>query len=119
MSATLATLGELPIPAELHLHRYFQAQREYLELFKKIHHRNQDTDSSQKSSKASSSKHQTVLCTSTKKPVPFSQPDDVSGYNDGWISDDIITEVYLHFNDVTRQDESGRYLRTRSGQSCP
>ena len=94
----------MSLSTELHLYQYFEAQREYLELFKTY---NQPPDDST----------QKVLATPKRMPKPFSTPDDNKGYNDGWISNDTVTEVYLHFSDHCRQMESSLYLRTRSGSS--
>lgn len=47
--------------------------------------------------------------------VEFSSPYDLSGYNDKFISDEKISDVYLHFG-KTRTVECWRYLRTTSGK---
>jgi hypothetical protein len=48
----------------------------------------------------------------------FSAPNSTTGYNDKFISDDIITELYLEFGQRTRQEESSEYLRTLTGELC-
>ncbi|THH23139.1 hypothetical protein EUX98_g8034 [Antrodiella citrinella] len=81
---------------QLHLYHYFQRQREYLELFREVHCSVED---------------------STKKPAIFSAPEDLDGYDDSCISDDIVTELYLNFVRNSRESESSRYLRTRTGKA--
>lgn len=46
----------------------------------------------------------------------FSGPWDPTGYNDGSITDDLITDVFLDFSDRTRASESQDYLRTLKGK---
>ncbi|KAJ7166768.1 hypothetical protein C8R46DRAFT_1351047 [Mycena filopes] len=44
--------------------------------------------------------------------TPFSAPDDLDGYNDKSITDDLITDVFLEFSNRTRLAECSKYLRT-------
>lgn len=46
----------------------------------------------------------------------FSDPWKKAGYNDGSITDDLITDIYLAFIDQTRSPESQEHLRTLSGE---
>lgn len=45
----------------------------------------------------------------------FSDPGNSLGYADKWISDEVITEVFVDFTARTRQKESELYLKTLSG----
>jgi hypothetical protein len=47
----------------------------------------------------------------------FSSHDDPNGYDDKWITNDMITDVYVEFVNKTRQRESTSYCKTRTGQS--
>lgn len=48
----------------------------------------------------------------TFKIAEFSSPTDSSGYADSWISDEIIKEVYLHFVNSSRKEESDQLCRS-------
>jgi len=62
-----------------------------------------------------------------RKPSPFqplalqkfSQWNDPEGYrdNDGCITDDMVTDIYLEFVKKTCKSESSSYLKTRTGQA--
>jgi hypothetical protein len=53
-------------------------------------------------------------------PEEFPAPDDIGGYANAPISDDLITDVFLEFSNKTRKQESERYLRSLTGidDSC-
>jgi hypothetical protein len=50
------------------------------------------------------------------KLMEFSGPWDANGYNDGCITDDLVTDIYVSFSDQTRKSESQELLRTLTGQ---
>lgn len=45
----------------------------------------------------------------------FSKPDDIGGYSDTSITDDMISDIYLKFSQSTRVEESNDHLRTLTG----
>lgn len=45
----------------------------------------------------------------------FSTLNDSEGYDDSYITHDLITEVYLEFSTKMRQKESTKYMRTLTG----
>lgn len=47
----------------------------------------------------------------------YSLPTDPEGYADASITDDLISDVYLEFNQRTRERESMDYIRTLSGKA--
>lgn len=47
----------------------------------------------------------------------FSLPTDEEGYNDTFITNDLITELYLDFIAKVRQSESIEYCKTRTGKN--
>ncbi len=47
---------------------------------------------------------------------PFSVPDDVSGYNNSIITNNVVAEVYTSFCEWTRTEESIAYLRILTGK---
>lgn len=53
-----------------------------------------------------------LVSTQLKK---YSEPYDAGGYNARPITSDLITDIYLEFNNRTRQPESQEYCRTRTG----
>lgn len=50
---------------------------------------------------------------------PFSELSDPEGYNDDSISDDIVTEIYLHFFGKVRSKKSVQYMKTLSSKVPP
>jgi len=50
-----------------------------------------------------------------RRLIPFSEPRDPTGYGDGSITDDLITEVLLEFSERTRKQESSDYLQGLTG----
>jgi hypothetical protein len=46
----------------------------------------------------------------------FSKPYDMDGYADNYITDDLITDLYLDFSERTWRIESEKYLRTLTGK---
>lgn len=46
----------------------------------------------------------------------FSGPWDPNGYNDGAITDDLITNIFLDFSQRTQSAESQEYLKTLTGE---
>jgi len=46
----------------------------------------------------------------------FSGWKDPNGYNDGSITNDMVTDIYLEFIKKTRRVESSDYCKTRTGQ---
>ena len=53
------------------------------------------------------------------KPIilqAFSGPWEANGYGDRMMMSDLISDVFLSFNDQTRAEESAEYLRTLEGQ---
>ncbi|KAJ3523711.1 hypothetical protein NM688_g8682 [Phlebia brevispora] len=50
-----------------------------------------------------------------RKIVPYSAPMNKKGYNDRYITHDLISDIYLEFVRRTREAESSAYLRTLTG----
>lgn len=48
--------------------------------------------------------------------IEFSSPLDEKGYCDTFITDDLITDLYLVFSTKSRQQESAEYCATRTGK---
>jgi hypothetical protein len=48
----------------------------------------------------------------------FSSPTDENGYNDAFITHDLITDLYLEFVAKVRKSESIEYCKTRIGETC-
>ncbi|CAA7261854.1 unnamed protein product [Cyclocybe aegerita] len=46
----------------------------------------------------------------------FSEPGQESGYSDAFITNDLITDIYLDFIKKTREGESHNYCQTRTGK---
>jgi hypothetical protein len=84
----------LNVPSELHLLQYQQKALEYLQHF--------------------SRRRVTPFRSDPLKK--FSSPYHMDGYADNYISDDLITDLYLEFSERTRRDESEKYLRTLTGK---
>lgn len=54
-----------------------------------------------------------VFFENTRQPrrlVPFSDPEDLSGYKDKHIQPDMVTEIYTQFGQRSREMESTTYL---------
>lgn len=81
--------------SELHLLEYKQRMLEYLSCFKSVRPKLFGRNS---------------LST-------FSSPTDGDGYNDAFITGDLITDLYLEFVAKVRQSESVEYCKTRTGES--
>lgn len=45
----------------------------------------------------------------------FSKPNDIGGYSDISITDDMVSDIYLKFSQSTRVEESNEHLRTLTG----
>lgn len=45
----------------------------------------------------------------------FSEPEDVTGYGNLPITDDLISDIYLNFVEHTREPECSQYMKTRPG----
>ena len=86
---------------ELHLLHYHTKRLAYLDFVEELTER----------------KGQTTLSFGTSLTIAaFSPPLDPDGYADTSISNDVLTEVYLHFG-ALRLVESAKYLRTLEGKS--
>lgn len=48
-------------------------------------------------------------------PTSFSGPYEQKGYNDKTITDDMITDVLLEFNERSRRQEASEFTRTLTG----
>ena len=86
----------LTIKSELHLLEYKRRMLEYVQRIKM-------------------DKPQHITPFHLSKTKAFSGPYDPDGYNDGSISDDLITDAYLEFSAHTRIIESEAYARVLSG----
>lgn len=86
---------DIPGLIELHLLEYHKAELEYLKAFAA-----RNLQESMRNGAAFAA---------------FSEPWDSDNYNDNSITDQLITDLYLHFNKHTRCDESQDYLRTLKG----
>jgi hypothetical protein len=47
----------------------------------------------------------------------FSLPMDVKGYSDSFLTDDLITDIYLDFTAKVWKSESVEYCKTRTGEN--
>jgi hypothetical protein len=79
---------------ELHLQEYFRDKHAYLQVFER--------------------RQPSIFC--PLKLQAFSDPESVNGYDMRSISDEMVTETYLEYNNKTRKLESEAYLRTRTGE---
>ena len=85
-------MPDVYLVTELHLLEYHRARLEYLQEFE------------------------------ANKPTPFRKRrllsfSDPTGYSDGSITSDMVTEVLLKFSERTRRRESSDYLRVLTGLS--
>lgn len=45
----------------------------------------------------------------------FSTPTDPEGYNDSWVTDDVVTDIYGYWSTFCRAKESSEYMKTLDG----
>lgn len=83
------------VSTELHLLEYRQRMLEYLLYFKS---------------------GQQNRMTERNSVRPFSSPTDENGYGDSFITNDLITDLYLDFIAKGRKSESIEYAQTRTGK---
>jgi hypothetical protein len=88
---------------ELHLKRYFERKLEYAGILLYGPSRHSAFDIRNRTP------HESI------ERDTFSAPYDRSGYNDTYISDEMITELYQYWVEVSRRDESERFLRGLPG----